>query len=234
MSMIGTGGWQSHNIWQHSASVRDLYARRCNLQAEEMTCHAQATNLLRPHVAPGDSLLDAGCGSGYFFHSLRRREIDVEYYGIDATQCLIEIGREHLPRHGLPPDRLQVLRIEDLDASVDHVVCINVLSNIDNFHRPFERLLKAAHKTVILRESASDTSSYTYVRDTFLDEGIDLHVHVNTYAVQDIKDFALARGFTAAVVEDERTHGNAEFVIGYPHHWKFFVCTRVAGRGTNL
>ena len=35
-----------------------------------MTCHAQAAELLAPHVAPGDTLLDASCGSGYFFHSL--------------------------------------------------------------------------------------------------------------------------------------------------------------------
>ena len=193
-----------------------------------MTCHAQAVELLAPHVAPGDTLLDAGCGSGYFFHSLRYRKIAVEYHGIDATECLIDIGRAHLPHHGLPPERLQVLRIEDLDAEVDHAVCINVLSNIDNFHRPFERLLKAARKTVILRESAHESASYSYVRDRFLDPGVDLGVHVNTYAIGELVAFARSYGFATTVIEDERTRSEAELVIGYPHHWKFFICIRTA------
>ena len=40
-------GWGAYNIWEHSASLRDLYARRCRLEAEEMTCHAQAAARLR-------------------------------------------------------------------------------------------------------------------------------------------------------------------------------------------
>lgn len=228
MSTIRANGWRRYNIWEHSATVRELYARRCALEAEEMTCHAQAAELLAPHVAPGDTLLDAGCGGGYFFHSLRRRGIAVDYYGIDATECLIDIGRQHLPRHGLPAERLQVLRIEDLDAEVDHVVCINVLTNIDNFHRPLERLLNAAHKTVILRESALESASYAYVHDRFLDPGVNLAVHVNTYAIGELVAFAQSRGFATTVVEDERTRGGAELVIGYPHYWKFFVCVRTA------
>ena len=228
MSAIRADGWHRYNIWEHSATVRDLYTRRCTLEAEEMTCHGQAVELLAPHVMPGDTLLDAGCGSGYFFHALRRRKIAVEYHGIDATECLIDIGRTHLPRHGLPSERLQVLRIEDLDAEVDHAVCINVLSNIDNFHRPFERLLKAARKTVILRESASASASYSYVRDRFLYPGVDLGVHVNTYAIGDLVSFAQSYGFATTVIEDERTRNEAELVIGHPHYWRFFICIRAA------
>ena len=121
-----------------------------------MTCAAQAAELLAPHVSPGDTLLDAGCGSGYFFHSMRKRNIPVGYYGIDAAPSLIQIGQEILPAYGLTADRLRVMRIEDLDAEVDHIICMNVLSNIDNYHRPLERLLHCARKTLILRESLKE------------------------------------------------------------------------------
>jgi 2-polyprenyl-3-methyl-5-hydroxy-6-metoxy-1,4-benzoquinol methylase len=99
-ALVRGDGWASHNIWEHSTTVRELYARRARGEAEEMTCHRQAAELLAPLCAAGDSLLDAGCGSGYFFHSLRRAELNVEYHGIDATRCLVELGQDALPRFG--------------------------------------------------------------------------------------------------------------------------------------
>lgn len=224
--MINAGGWPKFNIWEHSSTVRELYALRSRDMAEEMTCHAQAAALLAPHVTAGDTLLDAGCGSGYFYHSLRKRNIPVDYFGIDATSCFIELGQQHLPAFGLPAGNLRALRIEDLDAEVDHIACINVLSNIDNYHRPLERLLLAARKTVIVRESCSDTASYSYVRDRFLDAGVALNVHVNTYATTEFTTFIQSYGYDVQMVRDERTGDAAEMVIGYPHYWKFFVCIR--------
>lgn len=229
--MIHAGGWGAYNIWQHSREVQDLYGRRCRLEAEEMTCHAQAAELLAPLVQAGDTLLDAGCGSGYFFHALRSRGIPADYFGVDATACLIEIGRTHLPAFGLAAERLLTARIEDLDGSVDHVVCINVLSNLDNYHRPLERLLRMARKTVILRESCHHTSSYSYVKDRYLDPDVDLNVHVNTYATSEICQFIAAYGFSVEVVRDQRAEDEAEMVIGYPHYWKFLIAVR-ADRGT--
>jgi ubiquinone/menaquinone biosynthesis C-methylase UbiE len=191
-----------------------------------MTAHAQAAELLAPLVASGDTLLDAGCGSGYFFHSLRKRALPVEYHGIDASETLIEIGRRELAPHGLPPAHLRVLRIEDLAGEVDHVVCINVLSNLDNYHRPLERLLTVARKSVILRESIADQPDYRYVRDEYLDEGVDLSVHVNAYARDDVKSFVESRGFSIRYVEDIHSGGQPELVIDQPHHWTFLVAER--------
>lgn len=227
--MITADGWSRHNIWEHSASVRELYTRRCRLEAEEMTCHAQAAALVAPRVSPGDMLLDAGCGSGYFYHSLRKRGIPVDYYGVDATQSLVDIGRDHLPAYGLTAGNLLTMRLEDLDGAVDHSVCINVLSNIDNYHRPLERLLEISRKTVVLRESCSEFASYAYVTDRYLDEGADLRVHVNTYAIADLIGFITSYGYHAQVVRDEHAGDTAEMVIGYPHYWKFIVCTRLSG-----
>ena len=227
--MIRDDGWLKYCIWEHSAPVRDLYARRCRLEEEEMTCAAQAAELLAPRVSPGDTVLDAGCGSGYFFHSLRKRNIPVEYHGIDAAPSLIEIGREVLPGYGLPAERLRLMRIEDLDGEADHVVCMNVLSNIDNYHRPLERLLRCTHKTLILRESLKEQAEYAYVTDRFLDEGCDLKVYVNAYSMAEVVAFIESYGFTVQKVEDRRTRGQPEMVINYPHYWTFLVAERIKG-----
>ena len=229
--MIRTDGWHSHCIWEHSETVRTLYTQRCRREAEEMTAHAQAAELLAPRFTNGDTLLDAGCGSGYFFHSLISRGIEVEYVGVDGAAALIEIGQREMPAFGLPANRLQVGRIEDLDGEADHVVCMNVLSNIDNFHRPLERMLKMARKSLVLRESMRKGAFYSWVRDHYLDPGVELSVHVNHYDTDEVLEFVRARGFRAEAVVDRRTGGRPEDVIGHPHHWTFLVADRVSKAG---
>lgn len=224
--MIRGDGWDRCAVWEHSAALRDLYAARARGEAEEMTCAAQAAELLAPRVRPGDTLLDAGCGSGHLWHSLRRRGVPVEYYGIDASRTLIDIGRAHLPAHGLPAERLAVLRIEDLDGEADHVVCMNVISNLDNYHRPLERLLETARRTVVLRESLGEGSQYTYVVDEHLDDDATLKVHVNRYDITEVSDFASSYGYRVRTVVDRRTGGRPEEVIGHPHWWTFLVAER--------
>jgi ubiquinone/menaquinone biosynthesis C-methylase UbiE len=71
-----------------------------------MTAHVQAMELLAPLAKPGETVLDVGCGAGYFFHSVARSNLGLEYYGIDASASLIAIGKEELPRFGLQADRL--------------------------------------------------------------------------------------------------------------------------------
>lgn len=219
--------FSKYNIWEHSQIVKDLYLKRALDEAEEMTCAQQALELLLPHLSSGEKLVDVGCGSGYFYHTLRKRHVKVDYHGVDQTECLIKIGQENLPRFGLPPEKLSVCRLEDYDGQADHFLCMNVLSNIDNYHKPLERLLRCANKTVILRESISEQSAYHYVRDEFLDEGVNLKVHVNTYGQEELADFIKSYGFDVQFVLDQRTQGKPEMVIGYPHHWTFVIARKI-------
>lgn len=225
--MIRTDGWQRHCIWEHSSTVRELYARRCLREVEEMTAHAQAAELLVGRVAEGDTLLDAGCGSGYFYHSLVAHGISANYTGIDAAPSLIELGQRLMPRFGLSAAQLKLARIEDIDGVADHVVCLNVLSNIDNFHRPLERLLRIARKSLVLRESMRHGACYSWVRDRFLDLGVDLSVHVNHYDIDEMLAFVRSHGFRAETIVDRRTGGKPEDVIGHPHYWTFLVADRI-------
>lgn len=224
--MICDDGYLQYSTWEHCQSLHELYAARCRMESEEMTCAAQAAEILAPLTESGDVVLDAGCGSGYFFHSLRSRRIDVEYFGIDSAPSLINIGRRILPEFGLPPDRLQVLRIEDLNGEVDHVVCLNVLTNIDNYHRPLERLLQVARKSLILRESCKATAEYRYVVDRYLDGGVVLRVHANAYPIDEVQAFITDYGFDVERITDHRTGGDPELVIDVPHYWTFFRARR--------
>lgn len=226
--MIAADAWDAFSLWENAHSVAELYGRRCRLEEPEMDCAAQAAEILAKFVSPGDSLLDAGCGSGYFYHSLQKRQMEVDYFGVDGSKTLIAIGQKELPRYGLVEDRLQVIRFEDLLCEEDHVLCMNVLSNIGNYHGALERFFLGARKTVLIRESIWEApSKYTYVADEFLDPGVRLQVHVNTYNSQELKDFASSYGFSAEIIEDRRAQGGAEMVIGHPHYWKFMLFQRI-------
>ncbi len=224
--MIKSDGWDIYSSWENSSTVRDLYKERCRLEVTEMTCHAQAVDILKPHIHVGDSILDVGCGSGYFFHSIASRKITAEYWGIDSSKSLIEIGRKELSKFKLPPKNLQNIRVEDLDGSFDHIICINVLTYVDNYHKPLERMLKMSQKTVLLRESIKEISEYSYVRDHYLDNGVNLNVHVNHYGQDELIEFIGRYGFEAEVITDLRTGGNPEMVIDHPHYWKFVLAKK--------
>lgn len=224
--MLEGSGFARYNTWAHSSALKELYRRRCLLQEEELVCHRQAIDILQPLLTPSCSVLDIGCGSGYFYHSFRRRALPVRYFGLDATDSFIEIGRQCLSQYGLPPENLNCLRVDDFIAETDHVVCMNVLSNIDNFHRPLERMLDAASNSVLLRESIAETASYSFVQDLYLDSGAPCYVHVNVYSKTELKEFCLKRGFSVEFITDDYTSGQPQSVIGYPHYWAFMLAKR--------
>lgn len=206
--------------------MRNLYRSRARDEAAEMDCAAQAIELLAPYLSDGDSVLDVGAGTGWLFHSFRRRKVNVNYWAIDMTEPFVQIGREELAVYGLDSSHFIHGSVEDLRGEIDHVICLNVLSNTPNWHLPLEHMSKIACKTIILRESISDDTSAMLVRDRFLDPPSELMVHVNTYSRNEIVMFLEDRGFSARMVEDKRTKGEPEMVIGYPHHWTFLVAER--------
>ncbi len=215
------------NTWSHSQHMRDLYRLRARDEATEMDCAAQAIAILADYLSDGDSVLDVGAGSGWLFHSFRRRQLDVDYWAIDSTEPFVRIGQEELVPYGLMPDRFILGSVEDLRGQVDHVLCLNVLSNIPNWHLPLVQISQIAQKTIVLRESISDSASSMVVRDRFLDPPSELMIHVNTYSRSEITTFLEDRGFLVRMFIDQRTQGAAELVIGYPHYWTFLVAERV-------
>ena len=104
---------------------------------------------------------------------------------------------------------------------------MNVLSNVDITHRPLERLLQMARKSLILRELAGAGARYSYVRDAYLDPGVDLNVYVNRYDAAELASFMEGHGFTVDRIADRRSSDAPEMVIGHPHWWTFFRAIRV-------
>jgi SAM-dependent methyltransferase len=216
------------NPWANDRNTLALYRRRCRQEAEEMTCAAQAAELIAERVRPGESLLDAGCGAGYYLHSLRARGVDVAYHGVDYTPEMIELAREEMcPRADVAPERFALGAIEDVADTFDTVLCFNVLTNSPHYALPLERLLHATRRRLLLRESMAEALAIRYTPDPYLDDGArHIRVYHNTYPIDEVTAFIEEHGFSVTRVADRRSNDGMEMVVDIPHYWRILVAER--------
>ncbi len=214
-----------YNPWAHDRNTLELYRRRCRGEAEEMTCAAQAAEILAPLAYAGETLLDAGCGGGYYWHSLAKRSVDVEYYGLDYTPEMIELARTEMTAIS---DRFTLGAIEHLDREYDNILCFNVLTNSPHYAMPLERLLHCANKRLLLRESMSDSLVVRYTPDPYLDEGQrHIRVYHNTYPITEVTSFIEEHGFRVSRIVDRRSNDGTEMVVDIPHYWRILLAERI-------
>jgi SAM-dependent methyltransferase len=216
------------NPWANDAGTLELYRRRCRRQAEEMTCAGQAAEILVPLTEDGESLLDAGCGGGYYWWSFADRGRRLDWHGLDYTPEMVDLARTELaPRAGIEPERFELGAIEDLDGSWDNVLCFNVLTNSPHYAAPLERLLHAAGKRILLRESMGDELVVRYTPDPYLDEDKrHIRVYHNTYPIDEVQAFVEEHGFRVTRIRDERTGDGTEMVVDIPHQWRILLGER--------
>jgi SAM-dependent methyltransferase len=223
--MLPNPAW---NPWCNDKNTLALYRRRCRLEAEEMTCAAQAAEILRDRARPGETLLDAGCGGGYYLHSLQRRNVQIEYWGIDYTPEMIALAQEEMcPRTGLAPERFRLGAIEDLSDRWDNVLCFNVLTNSPHYGLPLERLLLATKKRLLLRESLGENLVSRFTPDPYLDEDKrHIRVYHNIYPIEEVSAFMNEHGFSVTHIVDRRTNDQVENVVDLPHYWRILLAER--------
>lgn len=216
------------NPWANDANTLELYRRRCRKEAEEMTCAAQAADVLRQRVEPGESLLDAGCGGGYYWWSFADRGMELDWQAIDYTPEMVELARSELaPRAGLEPDRFRLAAIEDVEEQYDNVLCFNVLTNAPHYALGLERLLRAARKRLLLREAMGEELIVRYTPDPYLDEGKrHIRVYHNQYPIDEVQAFMEEHGFEVTRIRDERTGDGEEMVVDIPHRWRILLAER--------
>lgn len=219
------------NIWEHSAIAADLYRRRARGEAQEMDASAQAAELLAPFIRQAESqprLLDAGCGSGYLWHSFRQRGLALEFHGLDYSPSLIAMGREELGRLGLPPERLQCGRIEDLRGqSFDLVTLINTLSFGPDFREPLYRLAQTEAQVILIRDNFGPETVIRWEIDGYLDPDYNhLKAYWNRWSISEVTAFLAECGYRAAEISDRRTGGQVEMVVDKPYYWSWLMAVR--------
>lgn len=93
------------------------------------------------------TVLDIGCGDGYFYERLKLKFPNVKYTGLDLSQSVIE--REH------SSGTWKVIENWDFDDTADLVLCIDVLFHIineDDYQRVIEKLKNIKCKYLVISQ----------------------------------------------------------------------------------
>ncbi len=219
------------SIWEYTKRyTRSAVARSAGDEAE-LDSAAQTRELLAERLAPGESVLDVGCGAGHLWRSLQ--PLGLEYHGIDYYQRAIEIGRLTLADTRLRPGRLRALALDELppDERYDAVVCLSTLLYFPDFRRPLETMSRSARRLLVVRSSFGDATEVRYLADTLLEPGFEtMRDYFSIFSRTDVEAFLAEEGFSVSWVEDQRQRsrfgGEPEVVGGIPVPYEFLVAER--------
>jgi ubiquinone/menaquinone biosynthesis C-methylase UbiE len=141
----------SWRIWKKYPQYGDLLFKRATGELDEMECSKSLCSVLSPIYEKPMRVLDVGCGSGHYLHSLKKR-IDpaINYTGVDATEYYVELARKAFPETQFFIG--DIFNLDFLSDSFDIVMCNNLL-----LHLPppptnaIRELLRVSKNYVIIR-----------------------------------------------------------------------------------
>lgn len=215
------------NIWTRTQnSLYQLYEDRVRGRAEELDCHAQAAEIYAPHHRPEDLILDAGAGSGYFYHSLKKRGLLGRYHLLDFNADFVEQGRQALAGENPRPAFIHQ-SIQQTPGQYEAVFCLNTLFCLPDYRQGLERLLEATRKIIIIRTPLAENNIIRYETDAYLDPGAEnLKSYFNIWSLAEITTFVTTHGFTVTKPVDTRTNDQGEISAGKFFPWRWLVGLR--------
>jgi SAM-dependent methyltransferase len=195
-----------------------------------MDSSAQGAELLAPFAAALKSprLLDVGCGGGHFYHSLKRRGLSADYFGLDSSRQAVRTARAAFETLGLDRGRIILGRVEDLfGLEFDLAVIINTMTFCADFRQPLDRIIDTGVRAVVIRDNFGPETEIRWEPDGFLDEGFNhLCGYWNRWSEAAVADFFSQRGFATKKVMDNRTKGQMELVVNKPYYWSWLLAWR--------
>jgi ubiquinone/menaquinone biosynthesis C-methylase UbiE len=94
----------------------------------------------------GDTVLEAGCGTGHIYKILQKSNIG-KYTGLDSSLAMLEVFKGHHPDvdtvHG------DVRTLPFADSSFDVVICLEVLRHMPAYDQAIRELYRVAKKAAV-------------------------------------------------------------------------------------
>lgn len=144
-------------IWVKDPGYGDLLYKRAVGDLEEMESSKALCDLVSKFYSKGMKILDVGCAAGHYLTSLKKRvDPDIDYTGIDATECYIALARK---AHSSDGEFMigDIYNIEFHDNFFDVVMCNNVLLHLPPPPvKAIEELIRVSKKYVVIRTVFGD------------------------------------------------------------------------------
>ena len=122
------------------------------------------------------SLLDAGCGSGYYSEIISHFVPGgIHYIGVDFNLGMLSMARQYYP--ALPVARMDLRRLAVRDASVDLVMSGAAIVHIREWDTALKELTRVTRKWLLLHRTLVYTSTPTSV-------SVERHYEKDVYRVR--------------------------------------------------
>lgn len=151
-------------------------------------------------------LNDIGCCVGQFWKGLKRRRLNVEYYGIDVEPKYINTAMEifselkdHLIQMDITCDMPDDSQITVISATLEHL----------QFLFPaLDHILKTTEKLVLIRTFLGEHTS----KSMFMKKGVSFPYYVNQYSFCEILECFGSYDFETKVVRDVYTDSMPKYI----------------------
>jgi ubiquinone/menaquinone biosynthesis C-methylase UbiE len=151
-----------NDFWRTCSSLYDTFEKRSKGELPEMESSKSLARLLKQESGDREiSILDAGCGMGHYYVSIKKNLPNAVYEGCDVTTRYIEGARKIWKDE---PVNFTFGSIGDLpypDRSFDYVVCNNVILHIPPpVYSSLRDLIRVAKSAVIIRTPISNRTYF--------------------------------------------------------------------------
>ena len=221
-----------NSINDHSKLYPKLCIERVTGLAPEMDSVKQLISILEEKKLRGCTLLDIGCAAGQISKSVSK--LGIEYYGIDAYQRGIQLGKLILGQQGFDKSRLRNISLYQIDTKERYDVIVNLFDfrYTEQFEKYLEIMTRIAKKFLIIRApSFGPEYIKKYFPDVLLESKFQtMRSFFNIYNEIEIEKFLNFEGFTVTWIDDirqkEKFNSKPEVVGGIEFNYKFLVAKR--------
>jgi 2-polyprenyl-3-methyl-5-hydroxy-6-metoxy-1,4-benzoquinol methylase len=180
--------WQ---IWSKNSSI-ERSIKRVKKQLPEMEASKQLLKILKNKYRKGYAILDFGCAAGHFYHSLKKIDKNIKYFGFDSTKNYIKFAKKFFKKEKNVKFDLQSLysMSKKYYNKFDIVFCSNVLHHLPSIDIPLKNLILASKKFCIIRTLVSDN---THLSRFYYNDKTNKKGELNNFQFQNTYSYSLIK-----------------------------------------
>ena len=207
MKIINKNYWK---IWNKKKKVEARTFDRTKEKLPEMESSKQLLKILKPIYKKNFKIMDVGCASGHYYHSIKKLNSKVEYLGIDATREYINFAKKYFKKNkSVNFKNLSIYNLKKTNLKSDIVYCCNLILHLPEIKEALKNLIRASKKYVIIRTliSSSSTISKRIISHKFNNNNEPINfVYQNTWSRNYIK--SLTKKYKTIFIQDKFSSKN--------------------------
>lgn len=148
------------NVWNKNPNA-ERSILRLKKKLPEMECAKQLTNIVKNFYKKKNKILDFGCAAGHYYHSLKKIDPEINYWGFDQTSYYLKSAKKYF----LNNNNVQFVKQSLFSMSkkfrnkFDIVFCCNVLGHLPSIDIPLRNLIFASKKYILIRDCFGENTS---------------------------------------------------------------------------